>query len=188
MSLFAQQSGSSASTSSISTEFGDSYAGVENVSAAAVGTFIGGGRPNAFVGTTEIYNTSSSRSASSSRQTTAARTTARSVTTTAARRTTAATTRTAQAGSANNQTIRSITSIDFDFVTPSSRMQSDAVTTHLNRVNGIQDSQVAFRNSPQGTTAILTGTVASARERNVAQQLLLLEPGINRVENRLELR
>jgi osmotically-inducible protein OsmY len=39
-----------------------------------------------------------------------------------------------------------------------------------------------------GAVVVLTGTVASERERRVAKQLLLLEPGINRVDNRLEIR
>jgi len=188
--LFAQQSGTgNTATSSISTEFGGSYEGVQNVSEQAQGTFIGGGRPTTgFVGTTEIYNTSSNRSSSASRTTTTARaTTARSVTATAARRTTTPASR-SQAGGANNQTIRSATSMDFDAVTPSRQIQPTMVTTHLNRVPGLQDSRVSFRSSSVGLTAVLTGTVASERERRVAKQLLLMEPGISRVENLLELR
>ena len=189
--LFAQQSGSTstAATSLISTEFGGSYEGVQNVSEQAQGTFIGGGRPDAFVGNAEIYNTSSSRSSSTSRRATAARTTtARPVTTTAARRTTAAATRGTQTGSANNQTIRSATSLDSDLSMPTQRIQSTTVASQLNRVQGLQDGQVAFRNSSTGATAVLTGTVTSEKDRKVAQQFLLLEPGISRVENLLELR
>ena len=189
-SLFAQQGGgSSAATSSFSTDFGSSFGGVENVSEQSVGTFIGGGRPSfGFVGNTEIYNSGSSRSASTARQNTVARTAAaRSVTATAARRVTTPTTRAGQLG-ANNQTIRSVTSMDFDFVVPPSRLQPTTVETLLNRVHGIQDSQVTFSSSPQGTTAVLTGTVASDRERRVAEQFLLMEPGIGRVHNLLELR
>jgi osmotically-inducible protein OsmY len=62
------------------------------------------------------------------------------------------------------------------------------VESHLTRVNGIQNGQVSLTSSSSGTTAVLTGTVASEGERRVAQQLLLLEPGINRVENLLEIR
>jgi|GEM_PF-1570599 len=190
MPLFAQQSGtSSTATSSISTEFGGSYEGVQNVSAQAQGTFVGGGRPTTgFVGATEIYNTGSSRSSNTARQTTAARTAVRPVTTTAQRRATTPTSRATQAGSLNNQIIRSVTSIDFDATMPSWQIQPTTVATYLNRVPGIQDSQVTFRNTPAGTTAVLTGTVASERERKVSQQLLLMQPGITRVENLLELR
>ena len=196
--LFAQQqsntngSGSSASSSSISTEFGESYGGVQNVSAQAAGTFIGGGRPDAFVGTTEIYSSNSNSSRSSSTNTarrtaTTTRTTARTATTTARRATTAAA-GTTPTGSANNQLIRSATSVDFDADMPTRRVQPAAIEVYLNRVRGIQDSQVTFRSSPLGTTAVLTGTVASERERRLAHQLLLLEPGINRVDNLLEIR
>ncbi|MCL2709611.1 MAG: hypothetical protein FWE95_01925 [Planctomycetaceae bacterium] len=186
VSLFAQQGGG---TSSFSNDFGDTFGGVQNVSEQSVGTFIGGGRPtNGFVGNVEIYNTSSSRSANTARQNTTARpvTAARSVTATAARRVTTPTTRAGQLGA--NQTIRSATSMDFDFVIPPSRLQPATVETLLNRVHGIQDSRVTFSGSPQGTTAVLTGTVASDRERRVAEQFLLMEPGINRVQNLLELR
>ena len=190
--LFAQQSGtSSTATSSINTEFGGSYGGVENVSAQAVGTFVGGGRPTTgFVGMTEIYGTGSNRSSGSSRTSTAARTTtARPVTTTAQRRATTPTSRAAQTGGVNNQTIRSATSIDFDAMIPSPQIPPTTVATHLNsRIPGIQGSQITFRSSPMGTTAVLTGTAASERDRKVAQQFLLMEPGISRVENLLELR
>ena len=188
--LFAQQggtNGSSTGTSSISTEFGGSYEGVQNVSEQAAGTFVGGGRPTGFVGTMEIYNSSSSRSSSSTRQATTTRTATRSATTTAARRATTTTGRTAQAQSANNQTIRSITTLDFDAVMASPHIQP-SLAISLDRVPGIQDGQVSFRSAPSGTTAVLTGTVASDRGRRVAQQLLLLEPGISRVDNLLELR
>lgn len=37
----------------------------------------------------------------------------------------------------------------------------------------------------QGRTAVLQGTVPSDRERLLAERLALLEPGIERVENRL---
>lgn len=192
VSLFAQQSGSS--SSSIGEGFGESSgvqnAGVQNASAAAVGTFVGGGSSTiGFIGTTDIYSSSSnsSRTSSATRRTTTARTTtARSATTTAARRATTTTARTSTTGT-NSQAIRSITSIDFDFVIPSQGVQPTTLGTQLSRV-GIRDSQITFNNSPMGTTAVLTGTVASENARKVAQQLLLLEPGINRVENLLEIR
>jgi len=189
--IFAQQGGGGGgggSTSSISTDFGDSFGGVQNVSAQAAGTFVGAGVPSGFVGVTEIYNRSSSRSMTTSR-TTVARTTVRPLTmaTTAQRRVATSTARGAM-GNLNNQTIRSITSVDFDFAMPPQRVQPTALETNLNRVYGIQDGQVAFNTSPAGTTVVLTGTVPSDRERRVAQQLLLLEPGVSRVENLLEIR
>ena len=187
VSLFAQQGGAAGAASSISTGFGETYGGVQNVSAQ--GGFVGGGRPTTgFVGTTEIYNTGSSRAASTTRQNTAARTVRPVTATTAARRVATPAMRGTQAGNLNNRAVRAATSIDFDFAMPSREMQPMAIAAHLNRVPGIQDSQVSFTSSPVGTTAVLTGTVTSDRERRVAQQLLLLEPGINRVENLLEIR
>ena len=190
--LYAQQSGGSSSssssptTSSISTDFGDSYGGVENVAATSAGTFVG--RPiTDFVGTTDFYggSSNSTRTANTTRRTSTRTTAARSATTTA-RRATTTTARTSTTG-ANNQTIQSITSIDFDFVVPPQRLQAAEIGAQLDRA-GIRDSQITFTSSPMGTTAVLTGTVATDGERRVAQQRLLLEPGINRVENRLEVR
>jgi len=198
MPLFAQQtggdttgSGSTAASSTINSEFGDAYGGVENVAAAAQGTFVGAGRPDAFVGNTDIYSiygSTTNRSASSAAARRTTTPTARRTTTTAARRATTTAARTSQTGAGTDQTIRSVTSMDFDVAIPSQRIQPATAETLVNRIQSIQDSHVSFRSSSAGTTAVLTGTVASDRERRVAQQLLLLEPGINRVENRLEIR
>jgi len=194
VSLYAQPGGGGAvgGLSSITTGFGDSFEGVQNVS--ELGGFIGGGRPTTgFVGTTEIYNTSSSRGASTARQNTVARTVRPLTTATAQRRAAMPATRGTLTGTLNTQAVRSVTSIDANFASPSQGIQPQgiqpaAVAAHLNRVPGIQDSQVTFTSSPMGTTAVLTGTVASDTHRRVAQQLLLMEPGINRVENLLEIR
>jgi len=150
--------------------------------------FVGGGRPDAFVGTTDVFT----RTATTSRTT-------RTVTTTARARTATATTQrqagtasriTAASGTQAGQTIQSATSLDFDFtLSPSSLQRTQpAIATGLTRIQGIQDSQLSLTASPIGTTAVLTGTVSSDRARKVAQQLLLMEPGIQRVENLLEIR
>jgi len=68
------------------------------------------------------------------------------------------------------------------------RATIETIESGLNRIQGIQDSQIVFKGSPTGATAVLTGTVASDRERRVAKQLLLLAPGVSRVENLLEIR
>ena len=195
VSLYAQQGGAfgggvTAAASSISTGFGDTFGGVQNLSEQ--GGFIGGGRPAGFVGTMEIYNTGSSRAASTARQNTVART-VRPVTVMPQRRAATPVTRGALTGGLNNQTVRSATSMDLGFAAPSQGTSSQGIqpatiAAHLNRVPGIQDGQVTFTSSPMGTTAVLTGSVASDRERRVAQQLLLLEPGIDRVESLLEIR
>jgi len=90
-------------------------------------------------------------------------------------------------GNTNTQTIRSTTSLDADMVVPHVRQPLKA-EMQLARIRGIRDCQVSFADSPMGTTAVLTGTVASARERRVAEQFLLLEPGVNRVDNLLQVR
>jgi len=149
-------------------------------------TFVGGGRPSAFVGTADIFT----RTASSSRTTRTATTTTRprTMTTAVQRQTSAASRMTAVSGNLAGQVIQSATSFDFDLTAPRMQRPLPAIETGLTRIQGIQDGQVALAASPAGTTAVLTGTVASDRARRVAQQLLLLEPGIDRVENLLEVR
>jgi len=195
VSLFAQI-GSSSSTSSGSngsTSAATSAAtgeGVENLSEA--GGFVGGGKPDTFVGTADISKTSSA----SSRASRTSRTSRTTTTTTRPRTTTTAAMAQRRAGTmggisslgSSSQTIRSLTLLDSDMaISPMQRPQL-AVNTSLARIQGIQDSRVSFIQSPLGTTAVLRGTVASDRERRVAEQLLLVEPGINRVENLLEIR
>jgi len=63
-----------------------------------------------------------------------------------------------------------------------------AMETSLARIQGLRHGQVSLYTTPTGTTAILTGSVASPQDRRTAQHLLLLEPGINRVENQLDVR
>ncbi|MCL2006275.1 MAG: BON domain-containing protein [Planctomycetaceae bacterium] len=175
-SLFAQ----AANETTVATE-------VQNLSAQ--GGFIGSGRPDAFVGVHEVYNrtSSASRTASTARLTTTTRPRA-AATSSIATRQSGMLAGTGQLGTQNNQTVRSATALGFDRATFPMQRLLPIIETNLARIQGIQDGQVSFTNSPTGTTAVLTGTVSSERERRVAQQLLLLEPGINRVENRLDIR
>ena len=181
-SLFAQGGGGGAAATATTTT-------VENQ--AAQGGFIGVGSSTGFVGVHDVLNRTSTRANPARATTTAARPRTAVATTPAAQRR-ATTAGTSQFGGAGNQTIRSTTS--FDFAAPvgsgglSMQRPLPAIETSLARIHGIQDSQISVTNSPTGTTAVLTGSVASDRERRVAQQLLLLEPGINRVENLLEVR
>jgi len=186
MPLFAQN----ASTQGTGTTGSglDSAPQVQNQSQQ--GGFIGSGRPVGFVGVDEIYNTSSTSRSSSSRGNSR-------VTTTSRPRTAASSTQRRQGtttgnfqsgGTSNTQSIRSTTSLDAEMTAPSTRRPLPKVEPQLERIHGLQDGRVTFVQSLAGTTAILRGTVASERERRVAQQLLLLEPGIHRVENLLEIR
>ena len=195
--LFAQQSSgdTSAGTSSINTDFGATYQGatsqgVENVSAQ--GGFIGSGVPSGFVGIDEIYfgsgSSNANRAASPRRASTTARATARPATQRRAA-TQPGAARSNLMGS-NNQFVRSVASVDFDVLTSTLPQQiaSGTIEASLQRIQGMRDGQIALKSSPTGTTAVLTGTVASDRERRVAEQRLLLEPGISRVHNLLEIR
>ena len=162
------------------------FQGVENV--AAQGGFVGVSNLNAFVGITEIYaqsgGTGRSSSGSSRLTTTAAR--PRAVST--AQRQPARAPGASTLGGANSQTIRSSTSLDSDVASLAVRTPTATLESQLTRIQGIQDGHISFTSLPAGATAVLTGTVASNNERRVAQQLLLLQPGINRVDNRLEIR
>ena len=162
------------------------FQGTDNV--AAQDGFVGSGRPDAFVGTTEIYRRSSSsaRASSSSRLTTPTARPRAAVST--AQRQIGRLPGASTLGNVNAQAIRSSTSLDSGIVFPTIQTPISTLETQLTRIQGIQDSQITFTSSPTGATAVLTGTVASDRERRVAQLYLLMEPGINRVENRLEVR
>lgn len=177
--LFAQQ-GSRSNASSSNTE-------VVNVSAQ--GGFVGGSKPDYFVGIDEVFDASAIRSTtrSNNRLTTTTRRTVR--TTTTAQRRAGVTGGVSQLGSLGTQTVPSVSALDLSIAGSAlQRPQQMAVEANLTRIQGIQNGQITFANSPAGTTAILTGTVASEGERRVAKQLLLLEPGIDRVENLLEVR
>ena len=163
---------------------------VENLSEQ--GGFIGSGRPEGFVGTVEIYNrTTNARSSSTARTTTTTRPRTSITTSSAAaqRRTTVPGVSTTGAA---GQTIRSATSIERDSALFSMQRTlptraSATLESQLLRLPGIQHGQVSLSDSPTGTIAVLTGAAASDRERRVAQQLLLLEPGISQVQNLLEI-
>ena len=181
-SLFAQNVGGTTGIGSM-----NSTVQVENQS--ELGGFVGSGRPTAFVGIDEIYNTSSSTRRTSSSSAARTATTARPRTAISAVQRQPGAARTSSAfGYTGTQTIPSTTSLDLDMAVPHVRQPLTTAETQLTRIRGIRDGQVSFTDTPMGTTAVLTGTVASDTERRVAQQLLLLEPGINRVENLLQVR
>ena len=192
-SLYAQGMGTSSSSSGTSStsSFSDSTPGVENQAQTA--TFVGGGKPDAFVGTVDIYASffGASRTARSTSRASAAR-----ATTTSRPRTSATTSRvagttmglTSQAGGVNSQTVRALTSFDDGFTFSTERAAQPTIESYFARIQGVQDMQLSFTNSLQGATAVVSGAVPTVRERRVVQQMLLLEPGIDRVDNRLEIR
>jgi len=183
-SLLAQQGGAATGGATA----GGAAAGGGTTNLSSQGGFIGVSSVG-FVGIDEIYIRATTRAASATRQTVAARPRTPVASAATQRRATTAL-GTGQLGSLGNRAIRSATSLDADLISAGPSMQRPLTTieTNLGRIQGIQGSQVELTSSPVGTTAVLTGTVASDRERRVAQQFLLMEPGINRVQNLLEVR
>ena len=190
-SLFAQGTGTTATSSTASGSGGESQ--VENVSAAAAsqGEFVGSGAPSYFVGIDQVFSTSSANSQGARTGSSVSRIS----TPTRARSATMASQRRAGmgiggalSGNLNTQGIQSVMAFEGNTaVLAITRQQQAAIEANLTRIRGIQDGQISFIHSPMGTTAIITGMVESEGERRIAKQLLLFEPGINRVENLLEI-
>jgi osmotically-inducible protein OsmY len=73
---------------------------------------------------------------------------------------------------------------DFDFPAKAAPVVSQDVSTRLTRAFSTRSpGPLAIR--MEGRRAILEGTVASERDRDLAQRLALLEPGIDEVQNDL---
>ncbi len=95
----------------------------------------------------------------------------------------------ARTGRNQQDPIRSALRIGFDVppldagsgeIEPVTVAAAKSFTSAASRMQG-----AAVEISVQGRTAVLQGTVPSDRERLLAERLALLEPGIERVENRL---
>jgi hypothetical protein len=85
----------------------------------------------------------------------------------------------------NNREIRAILQVDFD--TPALApgrvaAQAQKVLVRAKPLQGLGTIQVGM----QGRLAVLSGTVHSERARKLAEQLVLLEPGISGVQNDLQ--
>ncbi len=50
-----------------------------------------------------------------------------------------------------------------------------------------ENVNIQLKNTPSGTVATVSGNVASEKDKKLLQQLILLEPGIDRVENQLNI-
>lgn len=111
--------------------------------------------------------------------------------TTSSRTTSSRTTgsRTGIGSNTGGREVRAATATDFAF----SPLEVDHRTTDFRRrmtrlpnVRVVPDQvDIKLNNTPAGNVATLTGTVPTARDRKLVQQLLLLEPGIDKVDNRL---
>lgn len=60
---------------------------------------------------------------------------------------------------------------------------SPRLTKRLRRLPALRDSQIDV--SLRGAVVVLDGSVASADQKSLVEQLLLFEPGVDRIENRL---
>ncbi|MDR2757577.1 MAG: hypothetical protein LBC20_17955 [Planctomycetaceae bacterium] len=151
-------------------------------------TFIGRDSSTPFIGREEVFSdrqtstnnkrtttaTSSTR-ATSSRMTSSRSMTSRSVS--------------GRNSSSNGRTVRAVTQADVAFSPMEVNHRTTEFQTRITRLPSLhilpEQIGVKLENTSQGNVATLTGTVSSERERKIMKQLLLLEPGIDKVENKL---
>ena len=90
-----------------------------------------------------------------------------------------------QNSSQNQRTIRATVKVRFPYTRPAAAQVSQTVVARWNRIplpekfNGVN---LEFVNG----VATLTGKVATAEEKRMAEKLILLEPGVSLVQNQLE--
>ena len=77
--------------------------------------------------------------------------------------------------------------VDFDYPTPEPAKLSATLQGVMSRAKRLE-SRVPYEVSMTGRTAILRGEVGTARDRVVAEKLVLLEPGVSQVQNELTVR
>lgn len=85
----------------------------------------------------------------------------------------------------NRRPYRTTIRVGFDYPAPAPGTLAAQLTTQLQRAR-LAPSQNSVVVEVQGHTAILRGQVATAHARALAEQLVLLEPGIEQVDNQLE--
>lgn len=84
----------------------------------------------------------------------------------------------------STETVRPTLNVGFDYTSPASDSLGPKLTARLTKspmVRFLQPAQVTVENG----TAILQGAVRSEHERALAEQVVLQEPGVRQVENRL---
>ena len=131
---------------------------------------------SAFIGVDSYFESGSL----GSRRTNTASTSTRRTTTSMARRSSVS--RSMMGNRSNTSEIRSSATVAIDGVamerTP--QLSTPVARQFADKIN------VTFQNEPSGTTATMTGTVTNEHQSRVARQLLLLEPGIYKVNNELK--
>lgn len=174
-------SGSQFQSASTAPEF-EGFQGVE-----ANSSFVGVNDSVPFIGREEVFGTSTSStrtsnvrsmSSSSRRTTTTRRSTSRSMTA-------------GRSGSTTSgREVRAATTTDFAFSPMEVGSREASFRTRMGRLPNFRviPDQVSIQlaQTPTGTVATLSGTVPSTRDRRLIQQLVLLEPGIDKVDNKLE--
>ncbi|GHT17930.1 hypothetical protein FACS1894189_4790 [Planctomycetales bacterium] len=173
--------GTSSSDSSFSTDFGTTIETptAQEFDQPASRGFIGSGKPDGFVGVDEIYESTSSNSSSSNRQTV---TSNRSTNRQTVRRTTNRTSTSSRtSGTSGGRTVRAATTADFDYISVQPSQRTVEMLSHLSRLPNLEDVEIQLGSTPGGTVATLTGTFTSEKQKKLATQLLLLEPGVDKV-------
>lgn len=87
-------------------------------------------------------------------------------------------------GQATQPAIRTHLRSAIEIAPRSPLMVQQAATERFTQLAG-KPSLRGIRVKMEGRTAVLTGTVASERERRMSQLLVQLEPGVRKVENRI---
>lgn len=181
-------SGSSSSSGSEPTQFDE--AGVTPTAReidrdSNISSFPGFPSNTPFIGREQSFETVYSRSGNSSQAATAR--TSRGVSSTRSR---AGSTSMGRTSSANASQVRAQTTTDFQFSPPEIDFRTTAFRSRMTRLPSLriapEQVDISIDRRKGENIATLSGTVASTRDRKLLQNLLLLEPGIDRVDNRLE--
>jgi hypothetical protein len=188
-------SGSSSGTGTTTSGSGFSDIGTAGTSAASdVSRFEGvseidfvgikDGAP--FVGREKPFETSRSTrtsnvrsSSTGTRRTTSARTTSASRTSAGSRLST----------SSSQYSVRSAAAADFKYLPLSTEQRAADFSSQLKRIPNLPFDagkiQTDIKTTKAGSTAVVNGMVASEHDKKIVKQLLLLEPGIDSVDNKI---
>ncbi len=187
--VFAQNSGGSSGLASGDMNLTDT-SGVAmeapTLDRTNVSSFPGYPTESVFIGREQSFETSFSRESGG---TTATTRSTRRTTTMARPRTNMA--MTGRMGSANNGRVRAVTTTDFQFAPPEIDFRTASLREKMVRLPSLKltHEQIGIQLTEQKgeRIATLTGTVATTKERRLLQNLLILEPGVDRVDNRLKI-
>jgi hypothetical protein len=184
--------GSSSNSSSANSEFGTTIEAptLQDFQESTSQTFIGRDSSIPFIGREEQPFSDRQTSSTTRRTTTSTSSSTRRAT--SSRMTSNRSMSSSRSGlnsSGNGRTVRAATQAEFALSPMEVSQRTTEFQTRITRLPNLhlvpEQIEVNLESTPQGNIATLTGTVASERERKVLKQLLLLEPGIDKVENKL---